>query len=170
MLNKACTSPADVTFIKDIRDKYHRPNNTPHLLVPIVNASIYRKMSRFQKDLITAFKRPKEICVGVFMQLHCCQKNYINWKKIIQKMKYYRTCTHFQRMHCFYHHIPPSCNQLPGAIIWSTYLQGPVQETHKITHELYGSAISETFRATTIMLLKYFYQLKNFSYKFLSRK
>lgn len=37
-------------------------------------------------------------------------------------MKYYRTCTHFQRMHCFYNHIPPSSYQLPGGIIWSTCL------------------------------------------------
>lgn len=30
----------DVTFIEDIRDKYHRPNNIRQLLVPTVNASI----------------------------------------------------------------------------------------------------------------------------------
>jgi hypothetical protein len=50
-LNQACTTPADVAFIKDIRDKYNKPNNIPHLLVPSVNATIYRKMPRFQKEM-----------------------------------------------------------------------------------------------------------------------
>lgn len=55
----------DVTFIEDIRDKYHRPNNILHLLVPTVNASIYiERCHIFKKMLTTAFKRPKVICVG----------------------------------------------------------------------------------------------------------
>lgn len=62
MLNKACSSPANVTFIKNIRDKYYRPNNIPYHLVPTVNASIYRKM------LTTAIKIPKG---------NCCRKNNI---------------------------------------------------------------------------------------------
>lgn len=122
----------DVTFIEDIGDKYHRPNNILHLLVPTVNASIYIERCHIFKKMLQ--KTQGNLC-GVFMQLHCCRKNYISWKKITQKMTYYRTCTEFERMHCFYHHIPPSCNQLPGAIIWSTYFEDLWKKTQKITDD-----------------------------------
>ena len=50
VMNRAGTS-VDSDFVKDIREKYHRPNNVPFLLVPTVNSTIYKKMSRFNKDL-----------------------------------------------------------------------------------------------------------------------
>lgn len=148
MLNKACSSPANVTFIKDIRDKYYRPNNIPYLLVPTVIASIYRKM------LTTAFKIPKG---------NCCRKNNIILKMITQKRKYYRTCTHFQRMHYFYFFISPSSFQLPGGIIWSTYLL----ETTRTCARKHKR--SETSRNTTKMF-KTSTSWGNFLYKFFSRK
>jgi hypothetical protein len=67
MLNQACTTPADVAFIKDIRDKYNRPNNIPHLLVPSVNATIYRKMSCFQKDMDHGLQKTQgNLCGGIY--------------------------------------------------------------------------------------------------------
>lgn len=51
MMSKASTLTADSDFVKDIREKYNRPSNVPFLLVPTVNSSIYKKMSRFNKDL-----------------------------------------------------------------------------------------------------------------------
>uniref|UniRef100_A0A8W8P3X8 Reverse transcriptase domain-containing protein n=1 Tax=Magallana gigas TaxID=29159 RepID=A0A8W8P3X8_MAGGI len=51
MMSKASTSTADSDFVKDIREKYNRPSNVPFPLVPTVNSSIYKKMSRFNKDL-----------------------------------------------------------------------------------------------------------------------
>lgn len=49
MMSKASTSTADSDFVKDIREKYNRPSNVPFLLVPTVNSSIYKKMSRFNR-------------------------------------------------------------------------------------------------------------------------
>uniref|UniRef100_A0A8W8L5C8 Uncharacterized protein n=1 Tax=Magallana gigas TaxID=29159 RepID=A0A8W8L5C8_MAGGI len=49
MMSKASTSTADSDFVKDIREKYNCPSNVPFLLVPTVNSSIYKKMSRFNR-------------------------------------------------------------------------------------------------------------------------
>lgn len=67
MMNKACSSTADSDFVKDMREKYNRPSNVPFLLVPTVNSSIYKKMSRFNKDLDHGLQRTQgTLCSGIY--------------------------------------------------------------------------------------------------------
>lgn len=67
MMSKASTSTADSDFVKDIREKYNRPSNVPFLLVPTVNSSIYKKMSRFNKDLDHGLQKTQgTLCSGIY--------------------------------------------------------------------------------------------------------
>lgn len=77
MLNKACSLPAGVTFIKDIGDRYNRPSNIPHFLVPTVNVTIYRKMSRFQKYTDHGLQKTQgNLCGGIYAMALLSEKLY----------------------------------------------------------------------------------------------
>lgn len=50
-----------------MRNKYNRPDKIPHILVPTVNGSIYRKLSRFQKDNDHCLQKTQgNLCGGIY--------------------------------------------------------------------------------------------------------
>jgi len=67
VLSKSCTSAPDANFVKEVKEKFQRPENTPYLVVPRINSSIYRKMSRHLKDGDHSLQRPQGVlCHGIY--------------------------------------------------------------------------------------------------------
>lgn len=66
MMYKACNSTADSDFVKDMRGKYKRPIAISILLVPTVNSSVYKTISRFHKDYYGVQKTQGKLCRGIY--------------------------------------------------------------------------------------------------------
>ena len=163
MMNRAGTSSADSDFVKDIRDKYHRPSNVPFLLVPTVNSTIYKKMSRFNKDLDHGLQKTQgTLCSGIYAvsliadKLHDLKKSNPDDEVLSDLLTTSEDAT-FLLSHASF--LMSSSRREHLKHLFQGDYKELCKKTHELTDELFGSElskackdISEASRATTKML------------------
>lgn len=165
-----------------MRNKYNRPDKIPHILVPTVNGSIYRKLSRFQKDNDHCLQKTQgNLCGGIYttaaLSEKLCQLKKDNpGDELFAELHAVSEDALFLLVHVHFSFQLSSAKRGNLKHLSAWIHNEKCKKSSKVTDELFGSKLSKVCRdiseasRSTIKMLKIFYIWKELLFFFLSRR